>query len=85
MPMVEVAGSVSRVKMNAKVRRPDTAPTTTGACAQFLLDSRRGCHTRGTAPDRVMSGPPAGKIATFDRSLVTDAVVNGASALHLIV
>src|ERR1035437_5999173 len=45
-PIVEVAGGVSRVEMNAKNSALDIPPATTGALSRKTVDRSRRCHTR---------------------------------------
>src|ERR1035437_1460703 len=44
-PIVEVAGGVSRVEMNAKNSALDIPPATTGALSRKTVDRSRRCHT----------------------------------------
>src|ERR1035437_6752582 len=45
-PIVEVAGGVSRVEMNAKNSALDIPPAITGALSRKTVDRSRRCHTR---------------------------------------
>jgi len=50
--IVDVAGPVSRVEMNAKSGALDTAPATTEVLLCKTLDTSRRCHTRAIATIR---------------------------------